>query len=328
MKILGFIGTRPQALKADPQLLDVVVNSGQHWDDAMDGQHLRDMKIRPKYNLRCTSEETGKMIDLLRPILRREKPDIVVVYGDTNTTAAGALAAAWENIPLAHIESGLRSGDTSMPEEVNRIIADRLATWKFCPSLAAYDNLLKENVGTQAFVVGDPLFDSLKKYVPVKARKDRRQYVFATIHRKENQTEEALKNILLAFKEYGERVVLPLHPGTHRIIKKLRLKVSKNVEVLKPLSRKETLEYITNAKLVVTDSGGIQREAYWIVIPALILRTVTEWPETVEDGWATLVGSNTERILDGLKNFKPSGAPMHVPKYGANEKIRFYLKEE
>lgn len=328
MKILGVFGTRPQALKIDPKLCDVWVNTGQHWDDDLVGQHLKARKILPKYNLNLTSDETGVMMDKIRVILRKERPDIVVVYGDTNSTAAGAWAGALENIPVAHIEAGLRSGDNSMPEEINRKIADLLASWKFCPTTQAYNNLLKENLGQQAFIVGDPLFDSLDEYIPIKDLKNKRKYIFATIHRQENDTKEHLRDIFSALGRIDEPVILPLHPRIRRSLKRWRIKIPKNVELLKPLSRKESLEYTTNARLVITDSGGVQREAYWTTVPCVVLRNTTEWTETVDEGWATLVGANEERILDAIKNFKPKQWPQSFPKFGANKKIISILREE
>lgn len=325
-KILAVIGTRPQILKLDPKLADVVVNTSQHFDDVMAGQHLKARKIIPKYNLGLTSDKTGVMMDKIRGILQKEKPDIVVVYGDTNSTAAGSWAAAYENIPLAHIEAGLRSGDISMPEEINRKIADVLASWRFCPTDLAYENLVNEGLGENSTMVGDPLFDSLNDFVPVKTRKDRRTYNYCTIHRQENRDPERLKSILSAIGRSGKKTIFPVHPSIRRIIKANKIKIPKNVELLKPISRKESLEYLVNASKCITDSGGIQREAYWTTVPCIVLRSVTEWQETVDDTWSILTGANEERILDAILNFKPSWAPRHFPRFGANEKIRHILK--
>lgn len=324
--ILAIIGTRPQILKVDPNTVDVVVNTSQHYDDELAGQYFRERKIKPKYNLGLSSDETGLMIDKLRKILQKEKPDKVLVYGDTNSTLAGSIAAAYENIPFGHVEAGVRSGDTSMLEEINRIVADRLATYRFCPDLPAYDNLLKEGLEQNTMIVGDSLFDTLIDYLPIRKRKDKGQYIFASIHRRENMNEN-LVSIFNALERTNKKVYFSLHPHTKRVIKKLRIKVGKNIEIIKPQNRKKTLEYISNAHIVVSDSGGVLRESYWCLVPCVVPRTITEWDYIRQEGWAAVVGANEEKILSAIMTLHPTTQPQHFPKQGANEKIKYYLSQ-
>lgn len=289
MKIVSIIGGRPQIFKVVPIKGSILIDTGQHYDDAMAGQHFREMKLKPKYHLGCTSEEIGKMIDKLREVLRKELPDLVIVYGDTYSTLAGSMAASLENIDIAHVEAGLRSFDKSMPEETNRVVTDHLAKYRFCPTHQAMRNLLDEGLGNGSYFVGDPLFWSLTKFTPIKRSKDYQQYIFASIHRRENLEPETLAEIITQLGAVEKPVYLPLHPHTARIIKKNRIKIPKNIQVVKPQTRRATLERIQNSAFVITDSGGVQREAYWLLKHTLIVRPVTEWQDIVDRGWATLV---------------------------------------
>jgi len=300
-KILSVIGSRPQVFKIDPTLSDVFINTGQHADEDMFGQHLKEMKLKIKYNLGCTSDEIGRMIDRTREVLRKEKPDVAVVYGDTYSTFAGAVASSMENIPLAHVEAGLRSHDKSMPEETNRIVADVLASWRFAPTHHAMNNLLNEGMGENSYYSGDSLFWSLNRFLPLKKTKDSGTYIFASIHRRENLQPEKLKEIFEGFGMIDERIYLPLHPHTRRVLKKNRIKIPKNIEVVKPQPRSVTLSKIHNCRIVITDSGGVQREAFWLLKHSLIIRSVTEWEEIMEKGWGTLVPPIAQRIAEAAK---------------------------
>ena len=324
-KICSIIGTRPQIFKIDPKLADVVVNTGQHYDNEMWGQHLKEMKVKPKYNLNCDSQEIGKMIDKIREVLKKEKPNIVVVYGDTYSTAAGAYAASLENIPIAHVEAGLRSHDKSMPEETNRVLADVLAKWRFAPTHHAMDNLLAEGLGENSYRTGDPMFWSLNNFLPLKKKKDFNTYIFATIHRRENLEPENLKQIFKGFGLIDEPIYLPLHPHTKRIINKHKIKIPKNVEVVKPQPRSITLSKIHNSRLVITDSGGVQREAFWLLKHSIIIRSTTEWQEIIDKGWGTLVSPIAEMIAKEAKaEHKHYDAPDFV-KIDTYEMIRRIL---
>ena len=319
-KICSIVGGRPQIFKIDPKLSEIIVNTEQHYDDDMAGVHFRDMKIVPKYNLGCTSDEIGKMIDECRKVLQKEKPDIVLVYGDTYSTLAGAVASSLENIPIGHVEAGLRAHDKSLPEETNRIVADVLATYRFAPCHLAVRNLQEEGLGEGTYFVGDTLFWSMNYFTPLAKRKNYGKYIFASIHRRENLEPDVLKEILEGLGKVGP-VYLPLHPHTRRIIKKNKLKIPKNIEVVKPQPRKRTLEKIYNSRLVITDSGGIQREAYWIGKHSLIVRTTTEWMEIVGNGWATLVPASAKRIEDAAKQKYQHAVMPDIPRHNPFKEI-------
>ena len=323
MKILSVIGGRPQIFKIDKSLKQVIVNTGQHYDDEMAGRHFRDTKLKPKYNLNCDSEQMGLMIDKIRNVLRREKPDIVLVYGDTYSTLAGSIASSLENITLAHVEAGLRSHDKSMPEETNRIVADVLATYRFAPTHTAMRNLMEEGLGDNTFHVGDSLFWSMKKLLPLKKTDDFGTYIYASIHRRENLAPDNLREILNGLGT--QKVFFPMHPHTRRVIKKSRLKVPKNIEVVKPLPRKESLERMFNSRFIVTDSGGILREAYWMLRYSVIIRTVTEWPEIVDGGWGQLVPPVAERIARAMEGEHRVIAKVELPYINPYHEIKRVL---
>jgi UDP-N-acetylglucosamine 2-epimerase len=325
MKIASIIGGRPQIFKVDPDLTKLIIDTGQHYDHEMAGQHFKEMKIKPKYFLNCTSEEIGKMIDEARKVLRKEKPDVVIVYGDTYSTLAGAIAASLENIKVAHVEAGLRSHDRSMPEETNRIVADVLSTYRFCPTHVAMRNLIEEGLGEGSYLVGDTLFWTMKYFTPIKDSKDKDKYVFASIHRRENLNPDILREILKGLGEIKMPIYFPIHPHTHRIIKKNKLKIPKNVEVVKPQSRKKTLERIHNSKMVITDSGGITREAYWMLKHSLIIRWTTEWEEIVSNGWATLVPANAKKIAEAGNAEYPHAVPPQLPRHDPYAGVRKIL---
>jgi len=306
-KLLSIIGTRPQIFKVVPDS-DVIVNTGQHYDDALSTQHFKEMKFKPKYNLGIHSENFGEMIDKLREVLKKEKPDIGLVYGDTYSTLAGALAFALEKVDFGHVEAGLRSFDKSMPEEVVRITTDRLATWKFCPTHLAVQNLMNEGMADNTYHIGDPLYWSLSKFLPLKIKKGK-EYIFATIHREENMEKDKLKEIIKGLGLTGRPVYFPAHPRTRRLIKKYRIKLPANVEMVKPQKRKVTLEKIFNSWMVITDSGGIQREAYWLGKHSLIIRNTTEWMNIIAKGWATLVPPIAERIQKATVYYKHKEVP-------------------
>ena len=323
MKFLSIIGTRPQYIKVLDNLLNhIVVDTRQHYDKDMSDVFVKQLKIKPKYNLNCT--ELGDMIERCKEVIGRENPDVCVVYGDTRSTLAGALAAKFAGKTLAHVESGMRSYDMKQPEEIVRVIVDRVSDYKFCANNYARENLRKEGIYNNSFVVGDPMWDSLNRILPVPKSKDYERYNILTIHREQNDNEPFLKEVFSTLEESGERFIWPIHPRVKRSIKKYGLKIPKNIEVIKPQGYKEMISLITNCKKVVTDSGGLQREAYWFSKPVIILRWETEWNEIVEDGWGVLVGGRKDLILDALKNHNPTlvtNKPKFIPAYGAKAKI-------
>ena len=323
MKLFTIVGARPNFIKIDPELNQIVVHTGQHYDFRMSEIFFEGMGIpKPKYNLNCT--DVGQMIDKLRLLFKREKPEMVVVIGDTNSALAGALAACMENIKIAHIESGLRSYDMTMPEEKNRVIIDRIADVRFCPNTAASNNLLKEGIRDAVHIVGDPLFDSLMRSVPIKKSRNYQQYVLLTMHRNFNvDNVDSLQAVMEAIRLSGEKVIFPIHPRTRKMIRTLKVKIPENVQLKQPVGYKQMLSLISNAKKVITDSGGVQREAFWMNVPVIILRNETEWTEIINKKGGILVGTDISKILDAIQNFK--GQLNSPPQAGVNQRIREIL---
>jgi len=345
MKIVTIVGARPQFIKAAAirraiqkinqrsqtrlyekrRIQEILVHTGQHYDYMMDKVFFEELKLRkPDYHLGVGSgshaEQTGKMLERIEAVLQRGKPRMVMVYGDTNSTLAGALAAAKLKIPVAHVEAGLRSFNPAMPEEINRVLTDHLSTFLFCPTYQAVRNLLKEGIkdgGTRIVKnVGDVMYDSVLYYSKVAEKKSTilrdlnlitndqspvTSYYLATLHRAENTDDpKRLKSILKALNELGRNTptVLPLHPRTKKMIKVYHLfSEFKNIKFIEPVSYLDMLKLGKNANAILTDSGGVQKEAYWFGVPCLTLREETEWVETIKSGWNVLVGKSVERIV-------------------------------
>ncbi len=320
--IVTIVGARPQFIKLDKDLSQTIVHSGQHYDYEMSEIFFRGMKLpKPEYNLGL--KDVGKMTDALGKLLKRLKPRLVVVYGDCTTSLAGALASAYLNIPIAHIEAGLRCGRMDMPEEINRVLIDRLATYRFCPNESSVLNLHREGIRQNVFLVGDVLFDSMNPFCPLKRTKDFRKYILLTIHRAENTTKERLTNILTAVSKLPYRVIFPIHPRTLKAIKDFNITLGKNIKAVKPVGYKQMLTLESNAKHVITDSGGVTREAFWMQIPCSTLRKETEWQETVASGWNILVDDDETKILTSINFARDKDQPAF--EYGAKKKIREIL---
>ena len=307
MKIITIVGARPNFLKLDPELKQTIIHTGQHYNKNMSDVFLRGFKV--KFNLKC--KKVGQMIDKLRPILAKEKPNMVLVFGDTNSSLAGALAASYEKIPVAHIEAGLRSY-TDMPEEINRVIIDRISNLKFCPDNNSLLNLIKEGLEGNSFIVGDPLIDTLSKYLPIKKTKG--GYILITIHRESNSNEIFIKDFFKILENTNENYVFPVHPRIKKIVKK----VPKNIRIIEPQEYKKMLELESNAKKIITDSGGVQREGSWMNVPVILMRNETEWTDLVKKGSVKL--SNLENLKNDIENFK--GVISSPPLFGVNKKIR------
>lgn len=319
--IVTIVGTRPQFIKLDKKIPQIIVHSGQHYDYEMSEIFFKGMKLpKPDYNL--GAKNFGRMFDQITKLLNKLQPKLVIVYGDCTTTLAGALAASYLEIPVAHIEAGVRSF-AAMPEEINRVLTDRLATYRFCPNIDAKQNLLNEGIRENVYVVGDVMFDSMNPFCPLKKTKG--GYVLLTVHRAANTTKDALTDILTAMSETKLPVIFPVHPRTKKAIRKFNIKVGKNIKLVKPVGYKEMLTLTANAKHVVTDSGGLQREAYWLQRPITLLRTETEWPEIVETGWATLCGTDKTKILESIQGNNRYFKEQPVFDYGAKERIRTLL---
>jgi len=335
MKVLIIVGARPNFIKITPLFKEfnrynsiklILVHTGQHYDFEMSQIFFKDFKIpKPNYNLGIGSGshswQTAKIMEKLEPIILREKPNLVIVVGDVNSTLAGSLVAAKINIPLAHIEAGLRSYQKTMPEEINRLLTDQVSTFLFCPTETAIQNLKKENITKNVYNVGDVMYDTLinskSKIKKLKLLKELelkpKQYLLLTVHRASNTDSlENLKRIITAVGESREKVVFPIHPRTKKQLKKIKLKIKNcKLKIIPPLSYLNMLILEKNAKKIITDSGGVQKEAYWLKIPCITLRNETEWIETVKDGWNILVGQNKAKILEAIRKFQPNNPQHH-----------------
>lgn len=331
MKIVSVIGARPQfikaaavsrVLRATPGMQEILVHTGQHYDENMSDIFFRQLDIpEPDYNLEVGSGshayQTGTMLKGIEDILLKEKPDYTLVYGDTNSTIAGALAATKLHIPVAHVEAGLRSFNRLMPEEINRIVTDRISDILFAPTLTAITNLKNEGLEKQTVFSGDVMYDSVLFYREMviaggdKYRTPGRpaSYLLATIHRAENTDNPGnLRNIFLAFSQTGRPVVLPVHPRTARLLKS-EVSVPSNVIIIDPVGYLEMLWLTMHAEKVLTDSGGLQKEAYFLGRQCITMRTETEWVETLHDNWNIVTGPDPEKILEAVNSALP-----HAPR--------------
>jgi UDP-N-acetylglucosamine 2-epimerase len=261
--------------------------------------------------------QTARMLVGIEGVLVKERPDLVLVYGDTNSTLAGALAAAKLHIPVAHVEAGLRSFDRRMPEEVNRVLTDHLSALLFCPTQTAVANLRSEGIEKGVHLVGDVMVDAMQEGLRVAQERSSilgklalkpKSYLLATFHRAANTDDPAnLRSLLEALNSLEESVIVPLHPRTRKAMKTLGLKAGSQVRLLKPLPYLDNLILEQNARLILTDSGGMQKEAYVLGVPCLTLREETEWVETIEAGWNLLVGTKPQRIRQAVREFQPRG---------------------
>ncbi len=346
MKVVSIVGARPQFVKAamisrvirkDHE--EILVHTGQHYDDEMSQIFFDVMKIpKPEYNLNIGSgtqgEQTAMMLNGIEKVLMDEKPDWVIVYGDTNSTLAGALAAVKIHISVAHIEAGLRSYNMLMPEEVNRRITDHISKFLFCPTKVSVENLEKEGITEGVYRVGDIMLDAVKYYehqetnILEKLGLKPKEYDFLTAHRPSNTDNKTnLQNVIGALG--NENIIFPAHPRTMAAIEKYGIQLPDNIRKIKPVHYLDSLTLIKNARRVITDSGGIQKEAYFLGVPCITLREETEWVETVDDGWNILTGPDPEKIKHALENFHPTGE--RSSSYGdgkAAEKIIHILEND
>jgi len=283
---------------------------------------------KPDYNLGIGSgnhgEQTGKMLTGIEKILMEEKPGLVLVYGDTNSTLAGALAASKLQISVAHVEAGLRSFDRSMPEEINRVLTDHISNILLCPTQTAVDNLAREGITEGVHLVGDVMVDALEYNKKVAGEKSRvieelglenGKYLVITVHRPSNtDIRENLTSIIEALGEAGRIVVFPVHPRTEKYLVEYQLleRMPENVKVIPPLGYLDMLRLMSGAEKIMTDSGGIQKEAYMLGVPCITLRENTEWVETLEGGWNVLVGADKCEIMEAAQRRSPAGKQMKI----------------
>ncbi|MDI6857855.1 MAG: UDP-N-acetylglucosamine 2-epimerase (non-hydrolyzing) [Dehalococcoidia bacterium] len=348
MKIVSVVGARPQFIKAaalsrvlSARHQEVLVHTGQHYDPLLSDVFFSELDLPPPdYHLGVGSathgKQTAQILERLERVLLKERPQRVLVYGDTNSTLAGALAAAKLNIPLAHVEAGLRSGDRTMPEELNRILADHCADLLFCPTQTAVDNLAREGITAGVHLVGDVMYDALLaqlERLDPRAKLERlaltpRGYVLVTVHRAANTDDpRRLRAILDALGALALPAVFPAHPRVLKAMAAARLSPPPNVRVIDPVGYGDMLALEKEAHRVLTDSGGMQKEAFLLGVPCVTLRDETEWPETVACGWNTLAGADAERIAAAVERPPPTGD--RPPLFGdghAAEKIVRVLK--
>jgi UDP-N-acetylglucosamine 2-epimerase (non-hydrolysing) len=349
-KFLIIAGARPNFIKIAPffdefrgyeTIKPILIHTGQHYDFEMSQIFFQELKIpEPDYNLNIGSGshawQTAKIMENLEPIILKEKPNLMIVFGDVNSTLAGALVAAKLHIPVAHIEAGLRSFNKTMPEEINRILVDHLSDFLFCPTKTAVENLKKEGIKKGVYNVGDVMYDVLIN-LKVKIKKSSflkrlgiksKQYLLLTVHRASNTDNlDNLRKIITAAMKSGERIIFSIHPRTQKQFKKLKINKVKNLKVIGPVGYLDMLALEKNAKKILTDSGGIQKEAYWLKVPCITLREDTEWVETVKAGWNVLVGVNEKKIIKEIKYFDPiSSKKLFKEYFGRGNSVKKIIK--
>ena len=337
MKILSVVGARPQFIKLAllssalrKEHEEIIVHTGQHYDDPMSEKFFRDLGIsKPKYNLGVGSgshaEQTGRMLGALEQVYLSENPGLVIVFGDTNSTLAGALAASKLLIPVVHVEAGLRSHNREMPEEINRIVTDHISEYLFAPTIRAYQNLQKEGLEEKAHLTGDIMVDTLKQYLTVAIDKSTilsdlklqdGDYYLLTLHRPYNvDNPEVLSHIIKNLSGSADRIIFPVHPRTQKVLKSPESKFG-NLMIIKPAGYLDFICLEYHSKKIITDSGGIQKEAFILKKPCITLRTETEWTETVEDGWNLLINPAEKEFWPQIEKFSPSGKQKNV--FGEN----------
>ena len=352
-KIVTILGARPQFVKAavlsriisnHKEIEEVIIHTGQHYDLNMSDIFFSEMEIpKPKYNLDINGlghgAMTGQMLEKIEKVLKEEKPDAVIVYGDTNSTIAGALAAKKLNIKVVHVEAGLRSFNMKMPEEINRILTDRISDLLLCPTDIAIQNLQKEgfsNLNIKVVKSGDIMKDAVEHYRKTSEEKSsiikdltlhNNNFVLATIHRQENTDDlNKLTSIFKGLEKISAQcqVVLPMHPRTKKILEEHQL--TYNITTIDPVGYFDMLELLKNCTMVITDSGGLQKEAFFNKKHCIIVRDETEWVELVTNGFAKIVGSNTAKMLDAYAELKNKNANFSLNLYGNNVGEKIYTE--
>ena len=327
MKIFSIVGARPQFIKLTPLSAalsefheEIIVHTGQHYDYTMSEKIFKDLGIRkPDIHLETGSGthsvQTGAMMVRLESVMKEQKPDIVLVFGDTNSTLAGVLAASKLKIPLIHIESGLRSYNRMMPEEINRIISDHISNYLFAPTQTAVDTLKKEGLNDKTFLTGDIMVDTLKDNLEIALKKSTicqdlkvnpGDYNLLTLHRNYNVDDRnILENVLTQLSNLGEKIIFPLHPRTRQMLSD-SFSISENIQLTEPLGYLDFITLENHSKRIITDSGGVQKEAYILRKPCITLRPETEWVETVGEKWNLLLNPKESEMASKITSFVPS----------------------
>jgi len=339
MKLISIVGARPQFIKVKPitdqfskrKINHKLIHTGQHYDYEMSRVFFDQMNIpNPDYNLEIGSsshgKQTGLMLEKIEEVLIAEKPDFVIVYGDTNSTIAAALAAVKIHIPIVHIEAGLRSFNMTMPEEANRRLTDHISTLLFCPTDQAVKNLYAENIKQGVHKTGDIMYDMFLEAAKLIDKKSKildsnglksKQYLLLTLHRASNVDDSKnLEEILSGTNDLGQKIIFPVHPRTQNQLNKISMSRFPNIHCIKPVSYLDMVNLEKSAKAILTDSGGVQKEAYFAEVPCITLREETEWIETLESGWNILAGSDKNRIKKAWETLNPGG---HKNLYGIGD---------
>lgn len=333
MRIVTIVGARPQFIKAavvsrairehnansSAPIEELIIHTGQHYDPNMSDVFFEEMDIpKPAYNLEINGSShgkmTGEMLSAIEAVLLEEKPDWVLIYGDTNSTLAGALAAAKLHIPVAHVEAGLRSFNRQMPEEINRVISDHISSLLLPPTQTAVDNLDNEGILKNVVNVGDVMYDASLFYrekgktsstILSDLNLEKGNFILSTCHRAENTNDiNRLQSILEGLAEISKDipVILPLHPRTKAVIHENKLDaVASSLKIIEPISFLDMIQLEENAKAIITDSGGVQKEAYFFKVPCMTMRDETEWVETIKAGWNVLVGADKDAIVNAYQ---------------------------
>jgi len=351
MRVITIVGARPQFIKAAPvsrvlrqQHTEVLIHTGQHYDPDMSDIFFQELDIpKPDINLGVGAltnlEQVAQMILALQPIVLNTQPDYLLIYGDTNSTLAGAFVGRALNVPVAHVEAGLRSYNRAMPEENNRVLADHISTLLFCPTPVAVNNLAREGIIEGVHIVGDVMIDALMQN---RGRTTNRMlndigvtagnYFLATVHRPANTDSAApLTGIFAAFATLDFPVVLPAHPRLRKSLERFAISIPANVQLIPPVGYLDMLSLSQSARVILTDSGGLQKEAYVLGVPCVTMRTETEWTETIDSGWNRIVGADTDAIRAGVEAALSALPAEHPQIYGdgkASEQIVSLLQSQ
>jgi UDP-GlcNAc3NAcA epimerase len=326
-KIITIIGARPQFIKAAAvshslrkSFNEILVHTGQHYDANMSDVFFEELNIpKPAYHLNIGSgnhgAQTGAMLIEIEKVLLAEKPDFVMVYGDTNSTIAGALAASKLLIPVIHVEAGLRSFNMAMPEEQNRILTDHISSLLFVPTATAIHNLNNEGIKNGVINVGDVMYDAILHFTAIAKEKSKiladlqikeNQFDLCTIHRAENTNDvQRMKQIVDALNQSSTPIVLPLHPRTLKYLNEYGIQFANHVKIIEPVGYLDMVMLEQSCRKILTDSGGVQKEAFFLGKPCITMRDQTEWVETVQNGWNVIVGADTSKIIAAINSFNP-----------------------